>query len=641
MKLIKRAIHLDFHTMPGIPDFGQNFDAERFADTLKEARVEYVAAFAKCNIGFAYYPTKIGTPHPHLRFDMLGQMVEQCHKRGIAITAYFNVGLDHVLAAQRRDWAIQNKDGQVISGDRTANFFRVMCLNSGYRQHLLGMIREVIEQYPVDGIFLDCMNVQPCYGNECLCSIKQRGMDPLSDADVKRFAVENMIEFSREVKKLVGDEKYLYLNGQGYKETKGLRTHEEIECLPSGWGYDFFPAHAAYARNLPRQVFYMTGRFHKNWGDFGGLKSKASLQNDLWDAISNAVGVSIGDHMHPRDGLNPAVYKVIGELYRDLETLEPWTVDARAVADIAVLTPDERISAPQQGAVRMLGELKYTYDILDESMDFSPYKVLILPDAVPIGPVLKEKLETFLAHGGGIISSGESGLNPEQTAFALDAWNLTYEGQDPWNASFLKLREKESMPDLPDMPHAIHNQAIRMQLKPGAQPIADYIQPYFNRQWDGFHGSFYTPPDRADGRPALARSGNIFQFCFDLFTDYAEQAMAPHRQFLHYCLKQLLPDPLLKFENLPSTARLTLTQKKNLRMIHLKLTHPETRAAGRYGIIEDLPILHGAAVSLKTDAAKSVYLAPSLTRLPFDSHNGYIRIPLPPVEGYAMIVVET
>ncbi|MBP1993878.1 hypothetical protein J2Z66_005665, partial [Paenibacillus eucommiae] len=34
MRLIKRAVHLDFHTLPNIPDFGANFDAKQFARTL-------------------------------------------------------------------------------------------------------------------------------------------------------------------------------------------------------------------------------------------------------------------------------------------------------------------------------------------------------------------------------------------------------------------------------------------------------------------------------------------------------------------------------------------------------------------------------------------------------------------------------
>ena len=82
----------------------------------------------------------------------------------------------------------------------------------------------------------------------------------------------------------------------------------------------------------------MNGRFHKGWGDFGGFKGKASLQNDMWDAISNGIGCSIGDHMHPAEILDEKVCQVIGEIYGEIEKLEPWTEGAVYQADIGVVT---------------------------------------------------------------------------------------------------------------------------------------------------------------------------------------------------------------------------------------------------------------------------------------------------------------
>ncbi len=638
MRTIKRAIHIDFHTMPDIPDFGANFDAKTFAKTLKDARVEYVNVFAKCNIGFAYYPTHIGVMHPHLKFDMFGQIVEECRKVGIGVTAYFNAGLDHEMARKHREWAVVNKEGQVIYGDRTANFFRNMCFRSGYLDHLLGMVREVAERYPVEGFFFDCMAVTPCYGNECLEGIKASGGDPLNDEHVLAYSKESLIEFSRKAKMIIGPDKFLYLNGLESADTEGLRTHNEIECLPSGWSYDFFPAQVAYARNLGQQTFYMTGRFNVNWGDFGGLKSKASLLNDCWDALMNGVPTSIGDHMHPRDGLDPAVYKVVGEIYEELERYEPWTDHVCAVADIGILTlAGGKLDECHNGAVRMLGELKMTYDIINENHDLSKYKVVILPDDVRISPVLGTKLKAYLADGGNVISSGHSGLNPEGTAFALDEWNLSYDGEDPWNSSYFRMLE-DTDGEIPDMPCGIYKQGIRMGLKEGAREIAEYWQPYFNREWDGFHGKFYTPPDRYAGWPAVVRSGNVMQICFPIFGAYIEYAANVHKYLVGYSLKQLLPEPLIKCENIPTTARVTVTEKENKRMVHVKLTHPEPR--GKYNVIEDMQTLVDGIVYLKGERASSVYSAPGREPLAYEITDGYIRIPLPTVNGYAMVVVE-
>lgn len=102
----QRAIHLDFHTMPKVDDVGADFNGKEFARTLKNAHADSVTVFAKCNLGFAYYPTKIGIPHPGLQCDLLGEMVKACHEEGIMVVAYFNAGLDHENALLHRDWCV-------------------------------------------------------------------------------------------------------------------------------------------------------------------------------------------------------------------------------------------------------------------------------------------------------------------------------------------------------------------------------------------------------------------------------------------------------------------------------------------------------------------------------------------------------
>ncbi len=47
MKDLKRIIHVDFHTMPGIYNFNEKWDAEEFAQTLKDANVNYVNVFCQ------------------------------------------------------------------------------------------------------------------------------------------------------------------------------------------------------------------------------------------------------------------------------------------------------------------------------------------------------------------------------------------------------------------------------------------------------------------------------------------------------------------------------------------------------------------------------------------------------------------
>jgi len=41
----------------------------------------------------------------------------------------------------------------------------------------------------------------------------------------------------------------------------------------------------------------------------------------------------------------------------------------------------------------MLQELRYQFDVLDSQSDFSPYRLLILPDRIPVSPSLAAKLD--------------------------------------------------------------------------------------------------------------------------------------------------------------------------------------------------------------------------------------------------------
>ena len=61
-------------------------------------------------------------------------------------------------------------------------------------------------------------------------------------------------------------------------EKKFLR-HVEIEALPTGgWGYAYFPYVARFVRPLGLPTLSHTGRFHKSWGDNGGLKPRGGAE---------------------------------------------------------------------------------------------------------------------------------------------------------------------------------------------------------------------------------------------------------------------------------------------------------------------------------------------------------------------------
>lgn len=640
MRPMQRAIHLDFHTMPLIGNFLEHWDPERFAEQLERSHVRYINAFAKCNEGFAYYPTEIGVPYPGMKCDMLGELIRECHKRNIGVSAYLNVGYDQEQAIRHREWRVQEVDHVPEWID---NYFIDMCYyHSGYRKFLHDMTQEILDRYDPDGLFYDCMGIHPCRGIECTAHMDFEG--DINNEIARKYARIARMDFCREIKELAGTDKYLYFNGVPYDAAAPYDTHIEIEGLPGGQGYDYFPAQMAYARKLHDNVLYMTGRFQMSWADFGGLKGQPSLENDLWDAVSNGAGISVGDHMDPVEGLEPLVYDAVEKLFDKAIELEPWTNGAKYVSEIGILTipvekssRDAQVTRAHRGCVRMLGELDYPCDIVNEDMDLSGYRLLILPDDIPITPLLREKLAAHLACGKSILSTGLSGLDEAGKDFAMPEWGVSCKGKDDSISNYYRLTGRYTPGEHNEaiMRWAMYDTGLKMEpASDDTQVLAEQIAPYFQRRWDGLRGWYYTPPTSESQYAAVTRCGNVAQVSFQLFTAYYTHALPAHKALIDRLMTELLPEPILRTSGIPSTARVTLTQSDSHTLLHVKVTHPEPR--GDVDVIEEHSYLPaGAKVRVRGDY--TAVIVPDGTALASEKDGNYTEITLPEICGYLMI----
>jgi hypothetical protein len=142
--------------------------------------------------------------------------------------------------------------------------------------------------------------------------------------------------------------------------------------------------------------------------------------------LATGAACSVGDQMHPRGRLEATAYARLGEVYAQVEALEPWTTDAEPVQEIGVLLAE---TGPRfhvvgrdvdEGAMRMLMELHRPFQFLDAAADFTPYRVLIAPDDVPFTADLAAKVTRYLHDGGALLLAHRAGLTPEGDRFALD-----------------------------------------------------------------------------------------------------------------------------------------------------------------------------------------------------------------------------
>jgi hypothetical protein len=651
----KWCLFFDFHTMPACPDVGANFDIDAFINHIKRCGVDYVVFPAKCNLGMAYYDTKVGIRHPSLRYDLFGKIAEACRDNGIALSAYINVGLSHEEALRHREWCVLTPEGYTYQPNRLDHFFRNMCYNTGYGEHVLEIVREVVGNYPVSGLFLDCIRTPPCIGVECIKEMKVRDIDWADSRQLAEFAHSTMVRMGSriaEAAKAIRADLLLYFNGMNFEDQQEIGTYLEFECLPTGgWGYELLPVYARYMRTLGKPAINMTGRFHKSWGDFGGIRTEASLEYDCLYGLANGMRTTIGDHYHPRGDINQAVFDLVERIYPRLQKLEPWLEGAKPLTDVAIVAPQpgfktvdyeahQRSINAVKGATRMCCELKTQFDILSDFSPWEGYKLLILPDFVSLGGTAKSKVKAHLDSGGAVLSTGWSGLAPDGRDFALKEWGVKFKEDSPFDPAYIVTKAQLSE-GMPKMPITLYDRGASVEPITGTQVLANIVAPYYNRHWDGEHGFVYLPPDRDTGLAAVTLTEKVAHISHPVFTSYYNHAPVPMRQLVANLLKMLLPNPLVKTTGLPSFARVTVTGQQKRRMVHLLAYLPERRGP-TIDMIEEPIELNDVALSLRLDDSypESVYLAPTQQKLPFEITGKYVKTALQDVRGYALVIFE-
>ena len=448
-----RQVHLDFHTSEAIEGIGKEFSKKQFQDMLKAGHVNSITVFSKCHHGWAYHPSKANEIHPNLDFDLLGAQIEAAHEIGVKTPVYISAGLDEKMAVRHPEWLIRDKEGKTNwAPDFMTPGFHQFCFNTPYVDYLLGQIREVLENYDADGIFLDIVGVRHCYCNNCVAEIRKRGFDPRDDERMMELWEQTYANYTSGVRKVIDKIKPgtpVFHNGghirRGRRDLAQMNSHLELESLPTGdWGYQHFPISARYAQGLDMEFLGMTGKFHTWWGEFGGFKHPNALRWESALCLANGACCSIGDQLHPEGLMDFATYKLIGSAYMEVEEKEEWCFDTDNIADIAVLSTESVIQndmgiksgSEDAGCVKILLEGKYLFDVIDLDSDLTGYKVLILPDIIRIDERLDEKLTEFVADGGRILATGVSGLK-NNNEFAFD-FGALYVGESKFKPSYFK-----------------------------------------------------------------------------------------------------------------------------------------------------------------------------------------------------------
>ncbi len=634
-----KCVHLDFHTSPLIENNGRDFNREDYIRTIRDAHIDLMTVFAKCHHGYCYYTTKVGEMHPHLSFDLLGAQLEAIRAAGAKAPVYITMGWCKKDADEHPEWR------QVPFGGKTSHERPVhddeepiyhccwerLCPVGGYKKHLVELTHEICQNYDVsDGVMYDiCFMGEECVCDDCTREMKKRGLDPEKLEDARTYFRDGRIALMKELTGIVQSyypNTNVFYNGganQNKPEYHPYQTHFELEDLPTAWGgYDFMPLRAKFFERYGKFFLGMTGKFHHAWGEFGGFKNKEALRYECADMLSLGSSISVGDHLHPLGRLDASTYAVIGHAFAYSEKIEKYSENTRAYTDLAIWMSHTNADL---GCSKLLQTMHLEYDVLDAGDDPSPYKCIILPDAVRLSDSDKASLAAFAKNGGTLIISGDS---------LFDGLAITKKGRSPYDADFIAAPVDEIT-----TPFLSYTSAFITESD--GEVWAKVHEPYFSRTFGHFCGHKNTPfKEEPAAYPALVKKDSVLYFAHPVFEAYNASGNYVLQRYIVGAIERVYKKPL-SFNYYPSSGRVRLrkSEKEGFYALHLLYAPPVNR--GNVCLLEDFPPLFETSVSVSLpEAVKRVRLEPSGKEIFFDQKNGTLTFTVPKIQLHGLVVIE-
>jgi hypothetical protein len=212
-----RQIHLDFHTSEAIDNIGADFNKEQFQAALIAGNVNSINIFGKGHHSWSYYPTKAGSMHPGLDFDLLKAQIEACHEIGVTAQVYFTIGWSANDALSHPEWTILDKNGTSSYKETIKNLgpedpfgwgWDLLSPEGEYLELILAQTEELVTEYDLDGVWYDIIPLSALnYNQASKKDMKERGIDLNDENAVRARHVEKMNEFLEKTHNLIKEHK--------------------------------------------------------------------------------------------------------------------------------------------------------------------------------------------------------------------------------------------------------------------------------------------------------------------------------------------------------------------------------------------------------------------------------------------------
>jgi hypothetical protein len=327
-----------------LPELLSRADPAAYAEFLYQSHCDGVVVMAVPHHGYCTYATRVGTRFPGMQGDWFGRTIEELHRRRIAAFGYVtlnwnwkylraNVGRDFIQGAPAAD-------GLFPPAAR-------ICLNApGYLELVESYTREVLEQYPVDGMRWDILHsAKGCTCPGCRQRFRElygRELGRWSDWDERRqmdfylATTRRVVERLHALCKRIKPGLEIWQNGLQSYADNDLTVGRQMDLAYNEYGDPF---RLLLLRGVMNKAAAINGLMNES--PAGAPLDRAAFRLCL--ALGGRC-YSYHGHLHtdPRTALPDELItawhrRQLAPCYAMVAQIEPWLIAARPVAPVAVV----------------------------------------------------------------------------------------------------------------------------------------------------------------------------------------------------------------------------------------------------------------------------------------------------------------
>ncbi len=423
--------------------------------------------------GQAYFNSPYLPKHPKLGDrDLLREVLDAASRADIRVLGMWGPSLNPTLYEQHPDWAKRDRDDKLHRWEHPElEPWIFLCHNSPYGELVMQALDDLFEKYELAGISFDYFVTSPCFCGYCRekylteTGINLGQRDAWAENDYRAFTQwsdSNAGVWVKRVSTLAERHGRILVHSSSAREEGHVNfaePHMGDHITIRDKGYHIRRTVAA-ARASDHATVICSPYAHMYF--IGLPKPPAQMRQEYREIVISGAWpwpvIWDWEFVKDKRGFPP-----LAEVYDEMVAHEELLTNTQPLKYAALLISSQTINSPVDPDEKHYDRVKAFYDsvttghlpleiVLDADLTverLAGYKTLILPNARCLTDAQVAAVDSFVAHGGGLVASYETSLAQEEGKpredFALDCLGCSYQGAVEAWWTYVRMTEEHAV----------------------------------------------------------------------------------------------------------------------------------------------------------------------------------------------------